>query len=149
MHWCRRRRKFSYLWTARSQVYKAKQSLCWPKGRHSGKTSNLREEQRIRMVDGAYFKCVTADFLQLPYLQRECQSYPGLLMAPRWTLQMHIRYEFCISERSITNKLCLQSWVVYRKLPVMVGRLERTLAIDGDHIHVRISTLLTAIPILT
>lgn len=29
-----------------------------------------------------------------------------------------------------------QSWVVYRKLPVMVGRLERTLAIDGDHIHV-------------
>ncbi|CCA77836.1 related to stress-activated map kinase interacting protein 1 [Serendipita indica DSM 11827] len=29
-----------------------------------------------------------------------------------------------------------QSWVVYRKLPVMVGRLERTLAIDGDHIHI-------------
>lgn len=31
-----------------------------------------------------------------------------------------------------------QSWVVYRKLPVMVGRLERTLAIDGDHIHVSV-----------
>ncbi|KIM24063.1 hypothetical protein M408DRAFT_331981 [Serendipita vermifera MAFF 305830] len=33
-----------------------------------------------------------------------------------------------------------QSWVVYRKLPVMVGRLERTLAIDGDHIHIMPST---------
>ncbi|KAG8856488.1 hypothetical protein FRB91_000769 [Serendipita sp. 411] len=33
-----------------------------------------------------------------------------------------------------------QSWVVYRKLPVMVGRLERTLAIDGDHLHIMPST---------
>ncbi|KAG8813412.1 hypothetical protein FRC17_001584 [Serendipita sp. 399] len=33
-----------------------------------------------------------------------------------------------------------QSWVVYRKLPVMVGRSERTLAIDGDHIHIMPST---------
>lgn len=32
--------------------------------------------------------------------------------------------------------LSLQRFTVYRKLPMMVGRHERTLAIDGDYIHV-------------
>src|SRR5260370_39954002 len=33
----------------------------------------------------------------------------------------------------------LQSWVVHRKQAVMMSRMEYTLALDGDHIHVRIT----------
>jgi hypothetical protein len=39
-------------------------------------------------------------------------------------------------ERSEFNPL--QKYTVYRKMPMIVGKHERTLAIDGPYIHVRL-----------
>jgi len=39
--------------------------------------------------------------------------------------------------------LDLQKYTVYRKMPMIVGKHERTLAIDGPYIHVRMIKLAT------
>lgn len=60
----------------------------------------------------------------------------GRIKSQKWTSLRHIRYAAFVAPLQKLLTSPLQRYTVFRKVPMLVARLERTLTIDGDYIYV-------------
>lgn len=73
-------------------------------------------------------------FLQLLY-SSVCRTHQKPNLPPQ-TIRLHTRHENHLSGGIPFPDYRIQKYIIYRKMPMLVAKQERTLAIDGVYVHV-------------